>query len=143
VSELFLLRRPGSSLQISQAATRAHLMILFIERWRSKITTRTETLSPSEAKGLVERAHGYLETSFLPGRSFRDPGDFNTQLAAWLPRANNRVHRRIDCRPTEGIEADRAAMLSLPPVAPATGLSYRIRLPRDHYAHLAGSRSSE
>jgi len=89
-----------------------------------------------EAKGLVERAHGYLETSFLPGRSFRDPGDFNTQLAAWLPRANNRVHRRIDCRPTERIEADRAAMLSLPPVAPATGWSYRIRLPRDHYVRV-------
>jgi transposase len=26
-----------------------------------------------EAKGLVERAIGYLETSFLPGRRFRDP----------------------------------------------------------------------
>ena len=90
----------------------------------------------SEAKGLVERAHGYLETSFLPGRSFRDPGDVNTQLASGLPRANNRVHRRIDCRPTERIEADRAAMLSLPPVAPATGWSYRIRLPRDYYVRV-------
>lgn len=35
-----------------------------------------------EAKGLVERAHRYLETSFLPGRSFRDPEDFNPQLAS-------------------------------------------------------------
>ena len=30
-----------------------------------------------EAKGLVERANGYLETSFLPGRSFTSPSDFN------------------------------------------------------------------
>jgi transposase len=33
-----------------------------------------------EAKGLVERANGYLETSFLPGRSFNSPVDFNSQL---------------------------------------------------------------
>jgi transposase len=31
-----------------------------------------------EAKGLVERANGYLETSFLPGRGFTSPADFNT-----------------------------------------------------------------
>jgi len=30
-----------------------------------------------EAKGLVERANGYLETSFLPGRSFGCPQNFN------------------------------------------------------------------
>ncbi|HEX6246521.1 MAG TPA: IS21 family transposase [Nocardioidaceae bacterium] len=89
-----------------------------------------------EAKGLVERAHRYLETSFLPGRSFEDPDDFNAQLAAWLPRANDRVHRRIDCRPTERIEADRQAMLPLPPVAPSTGWSHRVRLPRDHYVRV-------
>jgi transposase len=89
-----------------------------------------------EAKGLVERAHRYFETSFLPGRSFADPEDFNAQLASWLPRANTRVHRRIDCRPSERIEADRAAMLPLPPVAPATGWSFRIRLPRDHYVRV-------
>ncbi|MGC0407357.1 hypothetical protein [Streptomyces ambofaciens] len=34
-----------------------------------------------EAKGLVERANGYLETSFLPGRVFTSPADFNIQLA--------------------------------------------------------------
>ena len=46
-----------------------------------------------EAKGLVERANGYLETSFLPGRSFSDPADFNAQLAEWLTtRANRRQH---------------------------------------------------
>ena len=35
-----------------------------------------------ESKGMVERANRYLETSFLPGRSFASPRDFNTQLAA-------------------------------------------------------------
>ena len=37
-----------------------------------------------EAKGLVERVHDYLERSFLPGRTFTSPADFNTQLQAWL-----------------------------------------------------------
>lgn len=31
-----------------------------------------------EAKGLVERANGYMETSFLPGRTFTSPGDSKT-----------------------------------------------------------------
>lgn len=43
-----------------------------------------------EAKGLVERANGYLETSFLPGRRFSSPGDFNAQFGVWLARANQR-----------------------------------------------------
>uniref|UniRef100_UPI001FE45B86 DDE-type integrase/transposase/recombinase n=1 Tax=Actinacidiphila oryziradicis TaxID=2571141 RepID=UPI001FE45B86 len=33
-----------------------------------------------EAKGLVERANGCLETSFVPGRTFTGPDDFNSQL---------------------------------------------------------------
>ncbi|MFI8458391.1 IS21 family transposase, partial [Kitasatospora sp. NPDC085464] len=48
-----------------------------------------------EAKGLVERANGYLETSFLPGRTFTGPDDFNNQLTAWLQIANRRQHRSI------------------------------------------------
>ena len=40
---------------------------------------------------MVERANGFLETSFMPGRSFASPGDYNTQLAGWLPRANARI----------------------------------------------------
>lgn len=46
-----------------------------------------------EFKGMVERSNGYLETSFLPGRVFGSPDDFNTQLQGWLPRANARIVR--------------------------------------------------
>jgi transposase len=92
-----------------------------------------------EAKGLVERANGYLETSFLPGRSFTGPADFNAQLAGWLVRANQRQHRRLGCRPADRWEADRAAMLALPPVAPVTGWRLAARLPRDHYVRLDGN----
>lgn len=89
-----------------------------------------------EAKGLVERANGYLETSFLPGRTFASPGDFNTQLSLWLVRANSRQHRALGCRPVDRLDADRAAMLGLPPVAPSTGWALSVRLPRDHYVRL-------
>ena len=89
-----------------------------------------------EAKGLVERVNGYLETSFMPGRSFASPADFNAQLADWLVRANQRQHRRLGCRPVDRWEADRAAMLTLPPVAPVVGWRLTTRLPRDHYVRL-------
>jgi transposase len=92
-----------------------------------------------EAKGVIERAHRYFETSFLPGRTFTDPQDFNAQFTQWLEKANTRVHRRIDCRPSERIEHDRQAMLPLPPVAPSTGLSFTQRLPRDHYVRVASN----
>jgi transposase len=89
-----------------------------------------------EAKGLVERLHDYLERSFLPGRAFASPADFNTQLASFLDRANTRLHRALECRPADRIEADRAAMIPLPPVAPVTGWRRSARLPRDHYVRL-------
>lgn len=89
-----------------------------------------------EAKGLVERANGYLETSFLPGRVFTSPADFNTQLAAWLEVANRRVHRTLEARPAERWEADRAAMLPLPPTAPPGWWQTSVRIGRDHYIRL-------
>ncbi|MGL5827310.1 MAG: Mu transposase domain-containing protein, partial [Nocardioides sp.] len=89
-----------------------------------------------EAKGIVERGNQYLETSFLPGRAFTSPADFDTQLWAWLPIANGRVVRRIGCTPTARWETDKTAMLTLPPVAPLIGWRIRVRLPRDHYVRV-------
>ncbi|WP_371480411.1 IS21 family transposase [Kitasatospora sp. NBC_00315] len=86
-----------------------------------------------EAKGLVERANGYLETSFLPGRTFTGPDDFNNQLGAWLQIANRRQHRSIDARPVDRWEADRAAMLTVPPVGPPNWWRFHTRIGRDHY----------
>jgi transposase len=89
-----------------------------------------------EAKGLVERLHDYLERSFLPGRVFASPVEFNQQLAGFLARANTRHHRRLGCRPADRIDADRAAMVALPPVPPAIGWRGSLRLPRDHYVRV-------
>jgi transposase len=89
-----------------------------------------------EAKGVVERFHDYLERSFLPGRVFAGPADFNAQLRDWLAVVNTRVRRALGCAPCDRITADRAAMLALPPVAPATGWRSWTRLARDHYIRL-------
>jgi transposase len=89
-----------------------------------------------EAKGLLERVHGYLETSFLPGRSFTSPADFNAQLGGFFAQANRRWRRAMGCAPADRIAADKQAMLTLPPVAPATGWRASLRLPRDYYVRL-------
>ncbi|HET6751581.1 MAG TPA: IS21 family transposase [Actinomycetes bacterium] len=89
-----------------------------------------------EAKGLIERAHDYLERSFLPGRSFGSPAEFNRALGAWLATVNTRRRRALGCAPTDRIGADRSAMLTLPPVAPVLGWRAGTRLARDHYVRL-------
>jgi transposase len=89
-----------------------------------------------EAKGIIERLHDYLERSFLPGRTFTSPADFNTQLTGWLQIANSRPKRTLGCAPTDRVGADRQAMLALPPVPPVTGWDTTGRLARDHYVRL-------
>jgi transposase len=87
-----------------------------------------------ESKGLVERRNGFFETSFLPGRTFTSPFDFNIQISKWLTeRANVRHLRAIGAAPVDRWPAERAAMVALPPVAPQVGLTGRVRLGRDYY----------
>ena len=111
------------------------------QSFRGTLGTKVVICKPAdpEAKGLVERANGYLETSFLPGRSFTGPADFNVQLAEFTARANARPRRALGCAPAERVAADRAAMLALPPVAPVTGWRSSLRLARDHYVRLDGN----
>lgn len=108
------------------------------EAFRGMLGIRVIQCKPRdpESKGLVERANGYLETSFLPGRTFASPAAFNSQLETWLVRANSRQHRGLGCRPADRWDTDRAAMLSLPPVTPTIGWRAAVRLPRDYYVRL-------
>jgi transposase len=89
-----------------------------------------------EAKGLVERANGYLETSFLPGRRFEDAADFNRQLAGWLRRANQRIQATTKVRPADAVYEDRGAMMPFPGVLPDPALRFGVRLARDHYVRV-------
>lgn len=108
------------------------------QAFRGTLGTKVLVCKPAdpEAKGMIERAHDYLERSFLPGRSFSGPADFNAQLSDWLELVNARTRRALGCAPTGRITADRQAMLALPPLAPETGWRRSARLPRDHYIRL-------
>ncbi|GAA1774251.1 IS21-like element ISMbo1 family transposase [Luedemannella helvata] len=107
---------------------------------RGMLGTRFYICKPNdpETKGLTERNNGFLETSFLPGRRFTGPADFNAQLAGFLARANARARRALQgaCA-NDRIGADRAAMGPLPPIDIATiGWRHSVVLPRDYYVRL-------
>lgn len=111
------------------------------QAFRGSLGTKVLVCKPAdpEAKGLIERCHDHLERSFLPGRSFESPSDFNNQLQQWISMVNTRHRRALGCAPADRIVADRQAMLALPPVAPATGWRSSTRLARDYYVRLDGN----
>ena len=102
------------------------------------LATTLQRLKPKdpESKGVVERRNRFFETSFMPGRDFTSPADFNTQFEDWLQLANARVVRTIKARPVDLLDADRAGMLPLPPVPPVVGWTNRVRLGRDYYVRI-------
>ena len=102
------------------------------------LATRIVLLPPRdpESKGVVERRNGFFETSFMPGRQFASPADFNDQFTDWLATANARVVRTIKACPVDLLEADKAAMLALPPVVLHLGWRNHVRLGRDYYVRV-------
>ncbi len=107
---------------------------------RGLLGTRIYVCRPRdpETKGKVERTNGYFETSFLPGRRFTSPADFNAQLIEFLTLANARKRRSLQgASAADRIGADRAAMSTLPPIEEAViGWRNSLVLPRDHYVRL-------
>lgn len=67
-----------------------------------------------QAKGVVERLQGYMETNFEPGRRFANHLDFQLQLDAWFEKANRRTHKTLRCRPVDRLAEEHAAMAALP-----------------------------
>jgi transposase len=102
------------------------------------LATKIVLLPPKdpESKGVVERRNGFFETSFMPGRHFASPGDFNNQFSDWLTTANARAVRTIKARPVDLLEADKAAMLPLPPAVLHVGWRNHVRLGRDYYVRI-------
>jgi hypothetical protein len=102
------------------------------------LATKLVLLPPRdpESKGVVERRNGWFETSFMPGRAFTSPADFNAQFSDWLTLANARVVRTTKAAPVDLLETDRAAMLALPPIPLHLGWRNKIRLGRDYYVRL-------
>ena len=112
-----------------------------VDMFAGTLATRIQLLKPydPESKGLVERRNGWLETSFMPGRVFMSPADFNQQLADWLVVANTKAVRTTGARPVDLLEADKAQMLPLPPAVFGLGWSNRVKLGRYYYVRIAGN----
>lgn len=90
-----------------------------------------------QAKGVVERLQGYMETSFEPGRSFANEIDFAEQLDTWFDtRANVRTHRGLRCRPSDRLPEERAAMALLPGDRPDLDPRIVLRVPPDPYVRV-------
>jgi transposase len=90
-----------------------------------------------EAKGVVERLQGYLETSFEPGRRFLGPLDFQEQLDRWFSeRANVRFHRMLRCRPLDRLAEERALLRPLPARLPDVDRRFVTRVPPDPYVRI-------
>jgi transposase len=89
-----------------------------------------------QAKGLVERLQGYMETSFEPGRRFANEIDFAEQLDTWFDKANARTHRSLRCRPLDRLPEEQAAMASLPTEVPDLDPRIVLRVPPDPYVRV-------
>jgi transposase len=90
-----------------------------------------------QAKGVVERLQGFLETSFEPGRAFANELDFQEQLDRWFDtRANARVHKTLRCRPAERLGEEQEAMRPLPEERPDVDRRFVTRVPPDPYVRI-------
>lgn len=88
-----------------------------------------------EAKGIVERLHGFMETSFEPARLFAGPADFQRQLDGWFTeRANVRFHRGIRARPIDRLGEE--GLRPLPEITPNQDRRIVLRVPPQPYARV-------
>ena len=86
-----------------------------------------------QAKGVVERLQGYLETNFEPGRSFANELDYQLQLDRWFAKVNARTHKTLRCRPADRLAEERELMAPLPATAPDTDRRFVTRVGADPY----------
>lgn len=90
-----------------------------------------------QAKGVVERLQGFIETSFEPGRSFANELDFQDQLDRWFDeRANVRLHRTLRERPVDRLAREREALRALPERAPDLDRRVVLRVAPQPYVHV-------
>lgn len=118
-----------------------HKLIAQASAWAGMMGASVKLAKPRdpETKGRIERANGYLHSSFEPARQFASIDDFNTQLDEWLDqKANRRLVRATGARPVDLLFDERMSLGQLPESLPPTAIKQTIRLSRDYHIRVAG-----
>jgi len=90
-----------------------------------------------ESKGQVERTNGYLDTSFLPLRTFNDVQDLQGQHDDWAGDiAYRRHHRRVGAIVGDAWRVERGFLRALPDPPPATERHGEARITRDGFVRV-------
>ncbi|HEU5002912.1 MAG TPA: IS21 family transposase [Actinomycetota bacterium] len=93
-----------------------------------------------ESKGQVERLISYLQTSFIPLRSFDDLTDLQAQSDAWnLEVAQRRHLRRLGATVGEALAVERSFLHALPAEAPDLYARLEVRVSKDSFVRVAGA----
>lgn len=92
------------------------------------------------SKGQVERTVGYLETSFLPLRTFASLEDLQTQHDSWAENtAYLRSPRRLGARVADAYLVEKAHLSPLPGPLPETDQHIETRVSKDAFIRVAGA----
>jgi transposase len=92
------------------------------------------------SKGQVERTVGYLETSFLPLRTFESLEDLQAQHDSWAELvAYRRSPRRLGARVADAYLAEKGYLSPLPDPLPETDQQIETRVSKDAFVRAAGA----
>jgi transposase len=90
-----------------------------------------------QSKGQAERTIRYLETSFLPLRSFENIDDFQSQHDRWVREvAFRRYHRRVGAKVGDAWLAERGFLAALPDRLPDTDRRTEVRVQKDGFCRI-------
>ena len=92
-----------------------------------------------EGKGQDERTVGYLQTSFLPLRSFSCLADLQDQHDEWAETvALERWHRRVGAKVKDAWRVERGYLRALPDPAPDVTRHLEVRVTKDGFVRVGG-----
>ena len=90
-----------------------------------------------QPKGQVARTIGYLETSFLPLRSFVDLADLQAQHDNWaVTKAYRRHHRRVGAKVGDAWRVEQGFLAPIPDPLPDTHRHTEVRVTKDGFARI-------
>jgi len=99
-------------------------------------------LGAANQKGSVENLVRFVETNFLPERTFADDPDLAIQQDAWLDRVNGEVNQAHGARPVDLLAAEQPEFGPLATTASDYGLLHLLKVTPESVVHLLTNRYS-